>query len=92
MTRRIEIRKRKSYYICDRVIILNIVTYDVAKPYVNTLWETYPRSRKYKKSNQQERRNNKFREVTTSSSMRKIAEYRVSAKCINDLANANAVR
>jgi hypothetical protein len=43
----------------------------------------------HRKSNQQVRRDDEFRQVTTNSYMRNMAEYRVSTKCTDNLANAN---
>jgi hypothetical protein len=44
----------------------------------------------YKKSNQQNRRDDEFRDVAMSSNMRNMAKYRVSTKCTDDLTNADA--
>jgi hypothetical protein len=43
----------------------------------------------YRKLNKQDRRDDEFWEVAISSNMRNTAEYRVAAKCADDLANVN---
>jgi hypothetical protein len=54
------------------------VTYDIAKPRVITLQETlHSRSLTNRKWNQQDRRDDEFREVSTSSNIRNIAKYLV---------------
>jgi hypothetical protein len=50
----------------------------------------HPRSRTFRKSNQQDRCDIEFGEVATSSNMRNTMEYYVSLKCTDNLANANA--
>jgi hypothetical protein len=71
--------------------IITIVTYNVTKPRVITLRETlHPRSQTYRKLNQEDPRDNEFREVATSSNIRNMTEYRVSsAKCTDELAYAD---
>jgi hypothetical protein len=49
-----------------------------------------PTTRAYRKSTQHDPRDDKFREAATRGNTRNMTEYRVSAKCINDLANADA--
>jgi hypothetical protein len=73
------------------MIVQPIVTYDIAKPRVIALRQTlHLRSRMYRKSNQQDLRDDEFREVATISNMRNIVDYRISTKSADDLPYANA--
>jgi histone H3/H4 len=61
------------------------------KPRVITLQETlHPGSLKYTTSYHQNRWDDEFRKIARSINMRNMAEYRVSAKCTDNLANVNA--
>jgi hypothetical protein len=61
------------------------VMYDVAKSRIITLRETlHPRSRKFRKSNQQDRRDSELRQMTMRSSKRIMSKYRLLIEYTDD--------